>query len=287
MDETSAPGDTKGLSGEAQANRQLLFGALEKTGLTNYLGEWWHWSYGDSGWALRVGAKTPCTTGCRKNNEARASLQMARASAFGNSTAFGLPLLVGRANQDLVDVDARRLRDGVEDGGGDVLALQWGHTLDERLDLLLGLGCVMCSVSSVATAPGSMIVTRIFSLYNSCRATPRTRRPPLAAIVDAGTRPRGPARDVETLTMCPPLRAHQRQRGMGGGHQAQDVGVDHPPPVLGVGAADRAEQHHARIVDQDVYAPEGGVRGHHHLPRLVLLGDIGHDRLRLPLPSLP
>jgi len=30
---------------------------LDLTGLTNYLGEWWHWSYGDSGWALRVGAK--------------------------------------------------------------------------------------------------------------------------------------------------------------------------------------------------------------------------------------
>ncbi len=57
MDETSAPGDTPGLSEEAQANRRLLFDALEKTGLTNYLGEWWHWSFGDSGWALRVGAK--------------------------------------------------------------------------------------------------------------------------------------------------------------------------------------------------------------------------------------
>ena len=57
MDETSAQGDTKGLSEEAQVNRRKLFDALEKTGLTNYLGEWWHWSYGDSGWALRVGAK--------------------------------------------------------------------------------------------------------------------------------------------------------------------------------------------------------------------------------------
>ena len=56
MDETSAPADTKGLTEAAQANRRLLFDALEKTGLTNYAGEWWHWSYGDSGWALRVGA---------------------------------------------------------------------------------------------------------------------------------------------------------------------------------------------------------------------------------------
>ena len=45
-----------GLSPDAQANRKLLIHTLEKTGLTNYTGEWWHWSYGDSGWALRVKA---------------------------------------------------------------------------------------------------------------------------------------------------------------------------------------------------------------------------------------
>ncbi len=56
-DETSAPSRMKGLSRQAQENRALLFNALEKAGLTNYAGEWWHWSYGDSGWALRVGAK--------------------------------------------------------------------------------------------------------------------------------------------------------------------------------------------------------------------------------------
>lgn len=57
-DETSAPTKMKGLSSTAQANRDLLCRTLEATGLTNYIGEWWHWSYGDSGWALRVGA--PC-----------------------------------------------------------------------------------------------------------------------------------------------------------------------------------------------------------------------------------
>jgi len=45
-----------GLSEEARANRALLRSVLEPTRLTNYVGEWWHWSYGDSGWALRVGA---------------------------------------------------------------------------------------------------------------------------------------------------------------------------------------------------------------------------------------
>jgi D-alanyl-D-alanine dipeptidase len=56
-DETSAATAVKGLSPEAQANRDLLVRTLSATGLTNYIGEWWHWSYGDSGWALRTGAE--------------------------------------------------------------------------------------------------------------------------------------------------------------------------------------------------------------------------------------
>lgn len=43
------------LSDTARSNRLLLIEAMEGAGLTNYLGEWWHWSYGDQGWALRVG----------------------------------------------------------------------------------------------------------------------------------------------------------------------------------------------------------------------------------------
>jgi D-alanyl-D-alanine dipeptidase len=53
-DEKSAPTKLAGLSAEAQSNRDLLIRTLEATGLTNYTGEWWHWSYGDSGWALRL-----------------------------------------------------------------------------------------------------------------------------------------------------------------------------------------------------------------------------------------
>ena len=55
-DENSAPTQMKGLSAHAQANRYLLIRTLEAVGLTNYAGQWWHWSYGDSGWALRTGA---------------------------------------------------------------------------------------------------------------------------------------------------------------------------------------------------------------------------------------
>lgn len=43
------------LSEKARENRIMLITAMEAAGLTNYLGEWWHWSYGDQGWALRVG----------------------------------------------------------------------------------------------------------------------------------------------------------------------------------------------------------------------------------------
>ncbi len=46
----------RGLSDQARRNRDLLRQVLEPTGLTNYVDEWWHWSYGDNGWALRTGA---------------------------------------------------------------------------------------------------------------------------------------------------------------------------------------------------------------------------------------
>ena len=55
--EASAPTEMPGLSAGARQNRRLLVATLESAGLTNYAGEWWHWSYGDSGWALRVGAR--------------------------------------------------------------------------------------------------------------------------------------------------------------------------------------------------------------------------------------
>lgn len=43
---------------KARRNRQLLIDAMSRAGFTNYAGEWWHWSYGDSGWAWRLGRKT-------------------------------------------------------------------------------------------------------------------------------------------------------------------------------------------------------------------------------------
>ncbi len=51
----SAPMMKEGLSDEARKNRDLLAGVLLESGLTNFRGEWWHWSYGEPGWALRGG----------------------------------------------------------------------------------------------------------------------------------------------------------------------------------------------------------------------------------------
>jgi zinc D-Ala-D-Ala dipeptidase len=55
-DRGSAAMEAEGLTDAARANRRLLREVLTAVGLTNYAAEWWHWSYGDQGWALRTGA---------------------------------------------------------------------------------------------------------------------------------------------------------------------------------------------------------------------------------------
>ena len=66
-DEESAPTSYPGISEQARKNRHILITAMSKAGFSNYLGEWWHWSYGDQGWALRTGRDTaiygPCCEG--------------------------------------------------------------------------------------------------------------------------------------------------------------------------------------------------------------------------------
>lgn len=46
------------ISPRARKNRELLLDVMAAVGFTNYAGEWWHYSYGDSGWAWRLGRKT-------------------------------------------------------------------------------------------------------------------------------------------------------------------------------------------------------------------------------------
>lgn len=54
----SAPTFVEGLSKTARKNRDLLIEVLLASGMTNFRGEWWHWSYGEPGWALRGGHPT-------------------------------------------------------------------------------------------------------------------------------------------------------------------------------------------------------------------------------------
>jgi D-alanyl-D-alanine dipeptidase len=43
------------LTEAARANRELLIRVMTGAGFTNCYDEWWHWSYGDAGWACRLG----------------------------------------------------------------------------------------------------------------------------------------------------------------------------------------------------------------------------------------
>lgn len=55
MDPHGAPAAAPRLTPEARRNRELLQEAMSSAGFTNYAAEWWHWSYGDQGWAYRGG----------------------------------------------------------------------------------------------------------------------------------------------------------------------------------------------------------------------------------------
>lgn len=43
------------LSRCARANREMLIRVMAEAGFSNCYDEWWHWSYGDAGWAVRLG----------------------------------------------------------------------------------------------------------------------------------------------------------------------------------------------------------------------------------------
>jgi D-alanyl-D-alanine dipeptidase len=49
------PTYSRHLTSAARANRELLVRVMTEAGFSNCYDEWWHWSYGDAGWACRVG----------------------------------------------------------------------------------------------------------------------------------------------------------------------------------------------------------------------------------------
>lgn len=54
----SAPTYVLGLTPQAAANRTLLVETMLAVGFSNCRDEWWHYSYGDAGWAVRTGEKS-------------------------------------------------------------------------------------------------------------------------------------------------------------------------------------------------------------------------------------
>jgi D-alanyl-D-alanine dipeptidase len=60
----SAPTFSRLLSPEIRAYRLLLHDAMAEAGFTNCRDEWWHYSFGDAGWAVRAGA-SECIYGAK------------------------------------------------------------------------------------------------------------------------------------------------------------------------------------------------------------------------------
>ncbi len=56
----AAPTYSFGLTDEAQRNRTILVEAMLNAGFSNCRDEWWHYSWGDAGWAVRMGEKECC-----------------------------------------------------------------------------------------------------------------------------------------------------------------------------------------------------------------------------------
>lgn len=52
----AAPTYTLGLTEEALRNRMMLVETMVSEGFSNCRDEWWHYSYGDAGWAVRTGS---------------------------------------------------------------------------------------------------------------------------------------------------------------------------------------------------------------------------------------
>ena len=51
----AAPTYAIGLDDHAQRNREILLNVMLGAGFSNCRDEWWHYSYGDAGWAVRLG----------------------------------------------------------------------------------------------------------------------------------------------------------------------------------------------------------------------------------------
>jgi hypothetical protein len=106
----------------------------------------------------------------------------------------------------------------------------------------------------------------------------------VARVVDPTAQPDQAARDaagqyeVGDPTRLLLRRGEQvRQGRVRGVHRAERVQLDHPPPVRGVGALDRPEQHHPGVGQHRVQPPELLDRPLDRGTGLGLVGDVRGD----------
>lgn len=81
FDPAGALSRAKGLGSEASSNRELLWSVMGEVGFTNYPAEWWHWSFGDPGWAYRGGHESAIYGGCAPEDASGAAPEFTVRSA--------------------------------------------------------------------------------------------------------------------------------------------------------------------------------------------------------------
>ena len=138
----------------------------------------------------------------------------------------------------------------------------------------------MWSVSSVATAPGSMTITRMSGWSSWRRASDQPFDAPLGrgvARVARASFASGDRRDVHEIaaTVAELVEEH-----LGGGHRAEQVGLDHLPVLGALAGRERPEQHHAGVVDEDVRAAQLLLDALGGRDDGVAVGDVGLDGQR-------
>lgn len=82
----SSPTYVLGLSETAQRNRSLLVETMLGVGFSNCRDEWWHYSYGDAGWAVRLGKPSCCYGAVDLDPELYAENQRLWEEAFAERT---------------------------------------------------------------------------------------------------------------------------------------------------------------------------------------------------------
>jgi zinc D-Ala-D-Ala dipeptidase len=78
----AAPTHTHGLTDEALHNRMILVEAMLGAGFSNCRDEWWHYSYGDAGWAVRAGQPASFYGLARLDPELYADLELVSEESF-------------------------------------------------------------------------------------------------------------------------------------------------------------------------------------------------------------